>query len=165
MLTLTMEKAPDEETRRLIEEGLDAYTAGKVGPDGSEDLWVIARDADGAVQGGVKGRTFYTWLFVDWLWIAPPRRGERVGTRLLQQAEDAARDRGCVGAYLYTFSFQAPHFYRRQGYERVRTHRRAAARPHMHLAEKIAVIEPKAGLQPEVPSGRILPLICNATSP
>jgi hypothetical protein len=40
MLALTMEKAPDEETRRLIEEGLDAYNAGKVGPDGSEDLWV-----------------------------------------------------------------------------------------------------------------------------
>ncbi len=117
MLALTMEKAPDEETRRLIEEGLDAYNAGKAGPDGSEDLWVIARDPDGAVQGGVKGRTFYTWLFVDWLWVAPSRRGERVGTRLLQQAEDAARDRGCVGAYLYTFSFQAPHFSQRHGYE------------------------------------------------
>src|SRR3981189_1967853 len=96
MLVLTMEKAPDEETRHLIEEGLDAYNAGKVGPDGSEDLWVIA-----------------------WLWVAPPRRGEGLGARLLQQAEDAARDRGCVGAYLYTFSFQAPHFYQRRGCEEV----------------------------------------------
>jgi GNAT superfamily N-acetyltransferase len=89
MLTLTMEKAPDEETRRLIEEGLDAYNASKAGPDDSEDLWVIARDANGAVQGGVKSRTSYSWLFIDWLWVAPSRRGEGLGARLLQQA------RGC----------------------------------------------------------------------
>jgi GNAT superfamily N-acetyltransferase len=120
MLTLTMEKAPDEEARRLIGEGLDAYNASKAGPDGSEnleDLWVIARDANGAVQGGVKSRTSYSWLFIDWLWVAPSRRGEGLGVRLLQHVEDAARDRDCVGAYLYTFSFQAPHFYQRQGYE------------------------------------------------
>src|SRR3954464_13668010 len=114
MLTLSMEKAPDEEARRLIGEGLDAYNASKAGPGGSEDLedlWVIARDANGAVQGGVKSRTSYGWLFIDWLWVAPSRRGEGLGVRLLQYVEDAARDRDCVGAYLYTFSFQAPHFY------------------------------------------------------
>src|SRR5260221_13323064 len=149
MLALTMEKAPDEETRRLIEEGLDAYNAGKAGPDGSEDLWVIARDPDGAVQGGVKGRTFYTWLFVDWLWVAPSRRGERVGTRLLQQAEDAARDRGCVGAYLYTFSFQAPHFYRRRGVEEIWRTDRVPAAPTHSWVEKTPLLRAKQGLHPE----------------
>ncbi|WP_348271311.1 acetyltransferase [Rhizobium sp. Leaf262] len=35
----------------------------------------------------------------------------------MQKAESAALERQCVGAYVSTFSFQAPNFYRRIGYE------------------------------------------------
>ncbi|WP_247749109.1 GNAT family N-acetyltransferase [Rhizobium sp. L245/93] len=35
---------------------------------------------------------------------------------MLQQAEGWARERGCVGVWLDTFSFQAPGFYEKQGY-------------------------------------------------
>ena len=35
---------------------------------------------------------------------------------MLRQAEQIARERGCVGAYLSTYSFQAPGFYVRHGY-------------------------------------------------
>ena len=31
--------------------------------------------------------------------------------------EDIARKRGCIGAWLDTFAFQAPEFYKKQGYE------------------------------------------------
>jgi GNAT superfamily N-acetyltransferase len=116
MRIFTTEEAPDEETQRLIDEGLDHYNASKAGADDARDLWIVARGEDGAVQGGLKGRTYYSWLFIDWLWVAPLRREEKLGMRLLQQAEQAARDRGCVGAYVDTFSFQAPRFYERQGY-------------------------------------------------
>jgi len=37
----------------------------------------------------------------------------------LRQAEQIARNRGCVGVYLDTFSFQAPGFYRKQGYKKI----------------------------------------------
>lgn len=116
MQIVATEEAPDEETRRLIDEGLDHYNASKAGVDDARDLWIVARGDDGTAQGGLKGRTYYSWLFIDWLWVAPTRREEKLGTRLLQQAEQTARERGCVGVYVDTFSFQAPHFYERQGY-------------------------------------------------
>ena len=43
------------------------------------------------------------------------RRG--YGYRLLTLAEDEARKRGAKSAYLDTFSFQAPDFYRQHGYQ------------------------------------------------
>lgn len=112
-----LEHLPSEDVRRLIDEGLDVFNAQKAGPDNAEDLWVIARDSSRNVQGGLKGRTFYSWLFIDWLWLTPAARGQGVGLQLLNRAEAAAQDRGCIGAYVDTFSFQAPDFYRNNGYK------------------------------------------------
>ena len=39
------------------------------------------------------------------------------GRRLLAVAEDEARRRGAKNAFLDTFSFQAPDFYRQHGYQ------------------------------------------------
>ncbi|MGI9485034.1 MAG: GNAT family N-acetyltransferase, partial [Geminicoccaceae bacterium] len=36
----------------------------------------------------------------------------------LDAAENAARERACLGVWLMTQSFQVPEFYERQGYER-----------------------------------------------
>jgi len=112
-----IENSPDKEVQRLIDEGLDAFNTERAGPENAEDLWVIARDDDGRVCGGLKGRSSYSWLFIDWLWVSSLRRGHGIGGHLLAKAEETARARGCLGAYVDTFSFQAPDFYRRNGYE------------------------------------------------
>ena len=82
-------------------------TPGDLAPDSSEDLWVIARAKDGNVSGGLKGRTFYSWLFIDWLWVSSLARGQGIGGHLLARAEGAACERGRV-RLRGTFSFQAP---------------------------------------------------------
>ncbi|WHA41726.1 GNAT family N-acetyltransferase [Agrobacterium larrymoorei] len=116
-ISIEIEEMPDEATQKLIDQGLDEYNFGKAGPDNSQDLWVIARSPSGVAQGGIKAKTFYSWMFVDWLWVSSSIRGTRTGSILMDKAEAAARERGCIGAYVDTFTFQAPGFYQSRGYE------------------------------------------------
>jgi GNAT superfamily N-acetyltransferase len=43
-------------------------------------------------------------------------RGTGIGSGLLTRLEAEARDRGCIGAWVDTFSFQARPFYEKHGY-------------------------------------------------
>jgi GNAT superfamily N-acetyltransferase len=56
-------------------------------------------------------------LYVAKLWIADEHRGGGHGSALMAAAEDHARARGCIGAYLDTFEFQARPFYEKLGYQ------------------------------------------------
>ncbi|MFF7369464.1 GNAT family N-acetyltransferase [Streptomyces tricolor] len=81
-------------------------------------LHVWALDSAGDLAGGLVGHTWTTWLHITYLWVDARHRGAGLGTRLLAEAERIARaDRGCAAARLETWDFQAPDFYRRQGYE------------------------------------------------
>lgn len=81
-------------------------------------LHVWALDETGALTGGLVGHTWTTWLHVTYLWVDDPYRGAGLGSRLLVRAERLARhERGCRGARLETWDFQAPDFYRKQGYD------------------------------------------------
>ncbi|HHZ08653.1 MAG TPA: GNAT family N-acetyltransferase [Rhizobiales bacterium] len=116
MTTLTTTTSVSDELSDLIGDGLNGYNREKAGPPDERMLWIVARDEDGSVAGGLKGRSEFAWLFVDWLWIRAERRGQGIGGRLLAGAEAEARARGCAGIYLGSFTFQAPDFYKRAGY-------------------------------------------------
>jgi GNAT superfamily N-acetyltransferase len=117
MATLTVSAEVNEEIADMIGEGLDEYNVAKGGPYNHEQVWILARDDDGSVLGGLKGHIEYSWMFVDWLWVSPVNRKGGLGSRLLGKAEVIAREHGCLGAYLETFSFQAPEFYKRHGFQ------------------------------------------------
>jgi GNAT superfamily N-acetyltransferase len=116
LLRLTTSTEVDEATDRAIGDGLDAYNATQV-PGDWKMLWVVGRDDADAARCGLKAVTAYDWLFVAWLWVGEAHRRQGLGSRLLRQAEEVARERGCSSSYLDTFSFQAPEFYKRHGYE------------------------------------------------
>jgi len=70
-----------------------------------------------AMVAGLTAHTWGRWLHVDLLWVHEGRRGSGLGTRLLGRAEQVAREeRGCVGARLDTWGFQARPFYEKHGY-------------------------------------------------
>jgi GNAT superfamily N-acetyltransferase len=78
---------------------------------------VILSDLDtDAVMGGLWGESIYSQLHVDLLFIPKPLRRTGIGRRVLGCAETEAARRGCVGAWLDTYSFQARGFYERLGY-------------------------------------------------
>jgi GNAT superfamily N-acetyltransferase len=92
----------------------DARLGGGAWPDSALALGL--RDADGRIIGGLWGRSYYDWFFLDLLVVPSQLRGQGLGTELLTRAEAEARARGCIGVWLDTFSFQAPDYYPRHGY-------------------------------------------------
>ena len=114
--TIRTTDIPDEETRSGILGPLVAYNLARTGRDDSRPLIVAVHDADGRVSGGLWGRTSYDWLFVELLFVPERLRGRGLGTELMKRAESEARARGCRGAWLDTFEFQARGFYERLGY-------------------------------------------------
>ncbi|MGV9844264.1 GNAT family N-acetyltransferase [Streptomyces fungicidicus] len=80
-------------------------------------LHVWASDANGELAGGLVGHTWTAWLHVTYLWVDDRHRGAGLGSSLLAEAERVAAGRGCAASRVETWDFQAPDFYRRQGYE------------------------------------------------
>ena len=101
----------------IIGGGIGEYNAQRAGDDSSQPLCFVLRAPDQTVVGGIIGETHYDWLYVSLMWVKAELRGRGYGQRLLALAEDEARRRGAKSAYLDTFSFQAPGFYEKQGYE------------------------------------------------
>lgn len=114
--TLTVEDSPDRADIDAFNQILFAHNVAQAGASESRPLAVFLRDESGKVVGGLNGRTYWGWLFVETFAIDQEARGQGYGTRLLAAAEEEARRRGCHGAFLDTFSFQALPFYEKQGY-------------------------------------------------
>ena len=100
----------------MVRAGIRAADPADVGPRDWVPLCLALRDGAGALVGGLYGATMWRWLLVDGLWVDAALRGRGLGSRLLGEAEAAAAARGCVGAWLGTFDFQARGFYERHGY-------------------------------------------------
>jgi GNAT superfamily N-acetyltransferase len=99
-----------------IRKGLALYNVAS-GGELISPLSVFLRQPPEQLQGGLLGRTGASALFIDVLWIAEPFRGRGYGRQLVLAAEREAVRRGCHFSHVDTFSFHAPDFYRRLGYE------------------------------------------------
>ena len=109
---------PPPGTFDAIFHALDACSQDVIGPTRPQVLAIPLSDNDGVVVGGFWGCTLYRWLHVQLLFIPESLRGNDVGTALMTTAEAEARKRGCIGAYVSSFSFQATPFYEKLGYSR-----------------------------------------------
>ena len=97
--------------------GISQYNKQQAGDTNHQSLCFMLHTADDEIVGGVIGSTYWDWLYVDLLWLKDELRGHGHGHRLLTAAEEEARQRGAKNAYLDTFSFQAPDFYKQHGYQ------------------------------------------------
>ena len=101
---------------RAIYHALDADSQALIGPAAPQLLVIPIRDASGGVTGGLWGVTSFAWLHLQMLFVPETLRGQGVGSALVARAEAEARARGCRGAYVGAFSFQALPFYQRCGF-------------------------------------------------
>ena len=67
--------------------------------------------------GGIMCNMFMYSLYIDVLWIDEKFRGQDYGSKLIAESEKIAIEKGCILADTLTFSYQAPDFYVKCGYE------------------------------------------------
>ncbi|MFJ7793674.1 GNAT family N-acetyltransferase [Pseudomonas sp. NPDC096950] len=117
-MTLRIERSqdPTNEEREAILAPLRIYNAAQAGLAKPEPVALLVRDDNGEILGGLYGRVFYQWLFIELLSVPEQGRGQGLGTKLMQMAEELAQEKECVGIWLDTFGFQAPEFYKKLGY-------------------------------------------------
>ncbi|MFN2241226.1 MAG: GNAT family N-acetyltransferase [Anaerolineae bacterium] len=101
----------------IIGGGINSYNAQQAGPDNSQVVCFVLQSPDETIVGGVIGVVYWDWFSLDLMWMEEAYRGQGYGRRLLALAEEEACKRGARHAHLDTFSFQAPGFYEKHGYE------------------------------------------------
>jgi GNAT superfamily N-acetyltransferase len=114
---LTIEVEPTTKDIRVVEDGLYDYNVEQTGTDDGKGLTIFVRDDSGEIVAGLHGWTWCGACKVGRLWVHKDLRRQGYGQRLLAAAEEEARARGCQQMFIDTFSFQAPLFYKKLGYE------------------------------------------------
>jgi GNAT superfamily N-acetyltransferase len=117
MENLKIEVEPAPKDIRSIYDGLSAYNAEQLGSDDGKSLTIFVRDDTGGIVAGLHGWTWCGACKIERLWVRQDLRRQGYGQRLLAAAEQEARARGCAQLLLDTFSFQAPLFYKKLGFE------------------------------------------------
>jgi GNAT superfamily N-acetyltransferase len=101
--------------RREILKGLLAFNKRALGNWNFKPLSVTLRQR-GAIVGGLYAETYLNWMYISLFWLADEFRGKGFGSKIMQTAEKEARKRGVKNAFVDSFSFQAPGFYKKLGY-------------------------------------------------
>ena len=107
----------DVDLHHLLDAHIYAFNVEATGLDDGRGLSIRAEDGTGRLVAGLTGWTWGGCGYVDVLWVATEHRGQGIGTRLMDAAEEEASTRGCGLMALSTHTFQAPRFYLRRGYE------------------------------------------------
>jgi GNAT superfamily N-acetyltransferase len=108
---------PDDSIWAVVGGGIHNFNVQQAGDNQHKQLCFVLRAPDQKIVGGLIGATYWNWLYIDLLFVKEELRGRGYGHRLLEMAEDEARNRGAKNVYLDTFSFQAPDFYTGHGYQ------------------------------------------------
>lgn len=97
-----------------------ALTAHNLAASGAEQAEFTVRvDDDAGLVAGLSGWTWGTVAGLSLVWVREDARRSGWGARLLAEAEQELRTRGCDRVFVSSFSFQAPGFYARHGYAEV----------------------------------------------
>jgi GNAT superfamily N-acetyltransferase len=102
--------------QRLSDE-LDAFNVPAAGAGEQREFTVKAEDDHGVLIAGLSGWTWGTSAGIAMVWVREDARRDGWGSRLVEAAERVARERGCQRVHVSSFTFQAPAFYEKHGYE------------------------------------------------
>lgn len=117
----SISKEPTPDQVQYLEDRIYEFNSTATGITDGEWLAIFVRDERDRIVAGICGNTWGGCFEIRQFWVDESRRRQGLGTRLLGAAEEEARRRRCTQILLMTFSFQAPAFYAKRGFEVVAT--------------------------------------------
>jgi GNAT superfamily N-acetyltransferase len=118
-LALALEDNPSPEDLDFLEHQINEYNMVRTGARDFRHLAIFIRNAEKQIMAGLSGYTWAGFCEIRFLWVHEDVRGRGYGKQLLAAAETEVKTRGCSLVVLNSYSFQAPDFYRRLGYDKV----------------------------------------------
>jgi ribosomal protein S18 acetylase RimI-like enzyme len=116
----TLSDSPTGEEASYIHDSLEEYnraqTNGQYDEPGIE-IGLVLKSPEGTVVGGITASTVFRVMHLEALWVTKEHRTKGHGSRLVLQAERIGCEKGCIAAQTQSFSFQAPGFYEKIGYQ------------------------------------------------
>jgi ribosomal protein S18 acetylase RimI-like enzyme len=113
-----IQRSTDPEVARVLRERIDEHNMATTGIREWHPLTFVVKDDDGELAGGIDGWEWGGACYLSSLWVRDDRRGDGIGSALMDDFEAEARRLGCRQVVLETHSFQAPAFYARRGFVR-----------------------------------------------
>ncbi|MBP6951636.1 MAG: N-acetyltransferase [Alphaproteobacteria bacterium] len=114
---ITYEPKPSSEDVAVLDQGIEDNARLKKGMDPIEPFAFFVKDQKGQVLAGCRGDIIHGCVYTGSLWVSEPLRGKGIGTRLLQAAEQLAREKGCAMATINTMDWEALELYQSLGYK------------------------------------------------
>lgn len=113
----TINGEPNEEDKKVMVEGMLSYHASKGHPRKTETYTIVLKNKENKVVGMAIVSFLWNGMHIDTLWVDESVHKQGWGKKLMEMAEKEAIKRGCTLAYTDTFTWQAPGFYEKLGYE------------------------------------------------
>lgn len=110
---------PSTEELDFMEDRLYEHNCALTGQSDGQLFGFFIRNEQQEIIAGITGWTWAQACQIQNLWVHASLRGQGYGWDLLESAEQEARARGCQVIMLDSYSFQAPGFYQKYGYELV----------------------------------------------
>ena len=120
MTNLAIVNKPDDTILKSISDGLSKFNQSCLGEVGGH-FAVILKSSVNEIIGASSVHTTTESAYVDMLWVSDQHRSCGYGRQILQGSEEEARNRNCQNVILDTYSFQAPEFYIKCGYQQFAT--------------------------------------------
>lgn len=100
----------------LLEDKIYDHNSNQIGKYDGCFFSKIVKDKNEKLVAGIAGWTWAGACEITQLWVDGSVRKLGIGKRLLEAVELEAKNKGCLTILVKSYSFQAPHFYERQGY-------------------------------------------------
>lgn len=112
-----IESASDsQQIMQWLDDRLYEHNSAKLNRNDGALFSKLVKDENKNIVAGIAGWTWAGACEVTHLWVNEHLRQNDIGKKLLEAAEAEAKNKSCRVIMIRSYGFQAPHFYKKNGY-------------------------------------------------